>query len=87
MSEVEIYASMWCGFCQRAKTLLAAKGVEFTEIDVDATAGARDEMAARSGGQRTVPQIFIDGQHIGGSDDLAMLEFDGKLDRMLGRDR
>lgn len=83
MAKVEMYSTMWCGFCARAKALLKSKGVSFTEIDVDTTAGARDEMLTRSGGRRTVPQIFIDGQHVGGSDDLIALERAGKLDTML----
>jgi glutaredoxin 3 len=83
MAKVEIYTTMWCPFCHRAKGLLTAKGAPFTEVDVDMTAGARDEMVARSGGRRTVPQIFIDGRHVGGSDDLAALERAGKLDALL----
>ena len=83
MAKVEIYTTMWCPFCHRAKGLLTAKGAPFMEIDVDMTAGARDEMVARSGGRRTVPQIFIDGRHVGGSDDLAALERAGKLDALL----
>lgn len=83
MAKVEIYTTMWCPFCHRAKGLLTAKGVQFTEIDVDVTAGARDEMVARAGGRRTVPQIFIDGRHVGGSDDLMALERSGRLDALL----
>ena len=83
MAKVEIYTTMWCPFCHRAKGLLTAKGVAFTEVDVDVTAGARDEMVARSGGRRTVPQIFIDNRHVGGCDDLMALERGGKLDPLL----
>lgn len=83
MAKVEIYTTMWCPFCHRAKGLLNAKGVEFTEVDVDVTAGARDEMVQRAGGRRTVPQIFIDGGHVGGCDDLMALERSGKLDPLL----
>ncbi len=84
MSKIEIYSSNWCPFCQRAKALLMAKGVEFHEIDVDADPNLRQEMMRRAGGQRTVPQIFVDGAHVGGSDDLAALERAGKLDEILG---
>ena len=84
MAQVEIYSSMFCPFCTRAKHLLAQKGIEFIEIDVDTSPGRRNEMLERANGQRTVPQIFIDNQHVGGSDDLAALEGAGKLDGMLG---
>ncbi|MEQ9638449.1 MAG: glutaredoxin 3 [Alphaproteobacteria bacterium] len=83
MAKVEIYSTIWCGFCARAKGLLNAKGVQFRDIDIETTAGARDEMLARSGGRTSVPQIFIDGHHVGGSDDLIALERAGKLDPML----
>lgn len=83
MAEVEIYSSMFCPFCVRAKRLLTAKGVNFREIDVDMTAGARQEMMSRSQGRRTVPQIFIGGDHVGGCDDLLALERAGRLDPML----
>jgi len=84
MAKVEIYTMDWCGYCHRAKTLLKKKGVEFTEIAVDMEPGARERMVERAGGQRTVPQIFIDGKHVGGSDELYDLEQAGKLDAMLG---
>ncbi len=83
MVEVEIYSSMWCPFCHRAKRLLAGKGAVFTERDVDAEPALRGEMQRRSGGRRTVPQIFIGGAHVGGSDELAALERAGRLDAML----
>ena len=83
MSGVTIYTTMFCGFCFRAKQLLAAKQIAFEEIDVDLTAGARQEMVQRAGGGRTVPQIFIDGGHIGGCNELFELEYEGKLDSML----
>lgn len=83
MSKVEIYSSMSCPFCYRAKALLTAKGAEFSEIDVDRDPGARVEMMRRANGGRSVPQIFIDDQHVGGSDDLAALERAGKLDALL----
>ena len=84
MAEVEIYSSMFCPFCHRAKRLLSDKGVKFIEIDVDTDAAKRREMMDRANGRHSVPQIFIDGAHVGGSDDLAALERAGKLDAMLG---
>ena len=83
MSKVEIYSSMFCLFCHRAKALLSSKGVEFKEIDVDTDRDARTEMIERANGGRSVPQIFIDDHHVGGSDELAALERQGKLDTML----
>ena len=78
-----MYASMWCGFCHRAKALLREKGLTWTEYDVDMESGRREEMQRR-GGARTVPQIFISGTPIGGCDELYALEREGKLDAMLG---
>jgi len=83
MKPVEIYTSPLCGYCHAAKRLLAKKGVDFTEIDVSRDPGQRAVMMQRSGGGRTVPQIFIDGKHVGGSDDLHALDHAGKLDPML----
>jgi glutaredoxin 3 len=80
---VVVYTQPFCGYCTAAKRLLNAKGATFTEIDVMFEAGRRAEMLERSGGRKTVPQIFIDGQHIGGYDDLAALDKAGKLDRLL----
>lgn len=80
---VIVYSQPFCGYCSAAKRLLAAKGAAFTEIDVMAEHGRRDEMIARSGGRRTVPQIFIDGRHIGGYDDLSALDKAGELDGLL----
>jgi len=84
MAKIEMYSTMWCGYCARARALLARKGVSFEDIDVDADTAKRDEMMQRAGGRTTVPQIFIDGAHIGGSDELMALERAGKLDRLLG---
>ena len=84
MAQVEMYSSMFCPFCSRAKHLLTQKGVEFIEIDVDTSPGRRNEMLERANGQHTVPQIFIDNRHVGGSDDLAALDRTGQLDGMLG---
>ena len=81
--KVEIYSSMWCPFCFRAKKLLQSKGVDFIEIDVDGDPKVRELMRERAEGRHTVPQIFIDDIGIGGSDDLAQLDQSGKLDSML----
>jgi len=80
--QIVMYASSWCGYCARARRLLAQKGVELTEIDVDVQPGARAEMIERSG-RYTVPQIFIGGSHIGGCDDLYALDAAGRLDPLL----
>ena len=84
MTSVEIYTSPFCPYCHRAKSLLDRKGVAFTEIDVTTTPGALNEMDRRTGGAKSVPQIFIDGTLIGGSDQLADLDRAGKLDPLLG---
>jgi glutaredoxin 3 len=84
MAKVEMYTTMWCGYCARARGLLQRKGVAFEDIDVEADSTKRDEMIRRAHGRTTVPQIFIDGVHVGGSDDLAALDRAGKLDPMLG---
>ncbi len=83
-SKVEIYTKQFCGFCHRAKRLLDAKGAEYTEYDVTMGGPDKAEMMRRNPAARTVPQIFIDGALVGGSDDLAALEASGKLDAMLG---
>jgi glutaredoxin 3 len=83
MAKVEIYSSMLCGFCYRAKKLLQQKGVDFTEIDVMVHPKRKAEMVERSGGRTSVPQIFIDDRHIGGCDDLFALEASHKLDDLL----
>jgi glutaredoxin 3 len=83
MAMVEVYSTLFCPYCARAKSLLAKKGVEFTNIDVMEQPARRDEMTERSGGRTSVPQIFINGEHIGGSDDLAALERAGGLDAKL----
>lgn len=85
MARVEIYTRMFCGYCARAKRLLDAKGVEYTEYDISMGGDRKREMTERKPDARTVPQIFIDGQPIGGSDELAALEHAGELDRLLGR--
>ena len=82
-AQVDIYTKMGCGYCFRAKQLLDEKGVTYREHDVTMGGAKRDEMVSRAPQARTVPQIFIGDTHIGGSDDLAALERDGKLDAML----
>lgn len=86
MSRVTIYTTQFCGYCRATKQLLLSKGVEFEEIAVDWDPDLRQEMMERAGGQYTVPQIFIDDQHIGGYQDLAALEREHKLDALLGRE-
>ena len=83
MPEVVVYTTDMCPYCYRAKRLLEQKGVSYTEIDVTLDPAKRAEMAKMAGGIRTVPQIFIDGRHVGGSDDLYALEAAGKLDPLL----
>ena len=83
MPNVEIYTSPLCGYCHAAKRLLSQKGVSFSEVDVFQSPDRKPEMIQRSNGGRTVPQIFIDGAHIGGCDDLYALERSGKLDPLL----
>ena len=84
MKNIEIYTGPLCAFCDRAKALLNKKGVSFKEIDLASDASKMEEMIKKTNGMRTVPQIFIDGQHIGGSDKLQDLENDGKLNSLLG---
>ena len=81
-SKVQMFATSWCPYCERARQLLKKKGVDFEEIDVEARPEARAEMTARSG-RYTVPQIFIGDRHVGGSDDLYALDAAGGLDPLL----
>jgi glutaredoxin 3 len=81
---VTMYSTSWCPYCERARRLLARKGANVQEIDIEAAPEKRAEMQTRSG-RRTVPQIFIGERHVGGSDDLHALEDDGKLDALLGK--
>lgn len=83
MNKIEIYTKFLCPYCTRAKALLTAKGVAFEEIDISMGGVRRTEMLERSGGRQTVPQIFINGDHIGGCDDLLALDRAGKLDTLL----
>lgn len=82
--KVEIFTKWGCPYCSRAKQLLESKGVAFEEYDITMGGPKRAEMAERAPGAATVPQIFIDGILVGGSDDLAALDTQGKLDMMLG---
>jgi glutaredoxin 3 len=83
-AKVEIYTKFYCGYCHRAKRLLASKGVDYIEYDITLGGEKSDEMRARAPSATTVPQIFIDDVAIGGSDNLAALEREGKLDQLLG---
>jgi len=83
MPKVEVYSTTYCPYCVRAKQLLDAKDIDYTEIDVTGDDAARMNLVEKSGGRKTVPQIFINGQSIGGYDDLRALEDAGKLDAML----
>ena len=83
MAEVEIYTRMMCGYCVRAKRLLAMRGVEYKEISIDCDQGSRAAMIQRANGRTTVPQIFIREHHVGGCDDLHELERSGRLDDLL----
>ena len=83
--DVVVYLAGWCPYCERARSLLSKKGIQFREIDVDDDPQLREEMIARSG-RRTVPQIFIGEKHVGGCDDLLALDERGELDRLLQGD-
>ena len=83
MAKIEIYTKFLCPYCAKAKALLATKNVEINEIDITMDDGLRAAMIQRANGRKTVPQIFIDGQHIGGSDDLAALDARGALDPLI----
>lgn len=83
--EVTIYSTGWCPYCDRARALLSRKGVAYGEIKVDEDPAQRDAMLQRSGGRRTVPQIFIGDRHVGGFDELYALDKAGELDKLLGR--
>ncbi len=83
MPTVEIYTQPWCPYCSRAKNLLDSKGVAYREIDAPPGSPERAEATERADGRTSVPQIFINGLHIGGSDDLSALERSGELDQLL----
>ncbi|KTE07888.1 glutaredoxin 3 [Sphingopyxis sp. H115] len=84
MAKIEVFTKFLCPYCTRAKALLDRKGVEYREIDVTMDRAGFAAMVERAGGSRTVPQIFIDDKHIGGSDDMAALDARGGLDPLLG---
>ena len=81
--QIDIYTDMLCSYCALAKRLLKSKQVDFNEIEVNSDANLRAEIRSRANGQRTVPQIFIDDIHIGGYDDLYLLDKKGLLDQLL----
>lgn len=83
MANIEVYTTNYCPYCVRAKDLLKKKGAAFKEIDVTTDTAGREALVAKSGGRKTVPQIFINGQHIGGCDDLYALDAKGGLDPLL----
>jgi glutaredoxin 3 len=83
MKPVTIYTTAWCPYCSAAKSLLREKGIAFTEIDVEKTAGSRAIMVQRAGGRTSVPQVFVGEAHVGGCDDLYALDGAGKLEPMV----
>ena len=83
MATIEIYTKPTCGFCHMAKRLLNTKDISFAEVNISAEPNRRAEMIQRANGSSTVPQIFVDGKHVGGCDDLFALERSGKLDALL----
>nr|WP_233172095.1 glutaredoxin 3 [Dyella sp. ASV21] len=82
--KIEVYSTAVCPYCVSAKNLLKSKGLEWSEVRIDIDPAQRDLMLARSGGRRTVPQIFINDQHVGGFDDLVAADRSGKLAELLG---
>lgn len=84
MAEVELYTTMYCPYCSRARALLQRKRVPFVDLDIAEEPARRDEMIRRAHGRSTVPQIFINGEHVGGCDDLVALDRAGELDPKLG---
>ena len=83
MKSVTIYTGPLCNYCEAAKKLLARNSVEYKEINISTTDGAMDEMITKANGKKTIPQIFFDGQHIGGYDDVRALEKENKLQDLL----
>ncbi len=83
MSKIEVYSTAVCPYCVAAKNLLKSRGLEWVELRIDTDAVQRDTMLARSGGRRTVPQIFVNDQHVGGYDDLVAADRSGKLTQLL----
>ncbi|HYZ42743.1 MAG TPA: glutaredoxin 3 [Stellaceae bacterium] len=87
MADVELYTTMFCPYCSHARALLERKGVAYTEFDIIEEPARRGEMIKRAGGRTSVPQIFINGEHIGGSDELVALDRNGALDKILEREK
>lgn len=83
--DIVVYSTAWCGYCDRAKALLERKGLVYRDIRVDEDPAERQAMLARTGGRRTVPQVFIGDRHVGGFDELYALDKAGELDTLLGR--
>lgn len=83
MAHVEIYTKSTCGFCHAAKRLLTSKGISFAETDILQQPDKRAEMIDRASGRSTVPQVFINGTHVGGFDDLSAASASGALDKLL----
>jgi glutaredoxin 3 len=83
-ADIVMYSTGWCPYCDRARALLQRRGATFREVKVDEDADERDTMLKRSGGRRTVPQIFIGDRHVGGYDELYALDKAGELDKLLG---
>ena len=84
MATIEIYSTAICPYCMAAKNLLKQRGLEYTEIRIDQDVGKREEMLARSQQRRTVPQIFVNGEHVGGYDDLVIADRGGRLAELVG---
>jgi glutaredoxin 3 len=84
VARIEMYTTAICPYCVAAKNVLKSKGLEYSEIRIDIDAGKREEMLTRSGGRRTVPQIFINGELVGGHDDLVAADRSGRLAQLLG---
>jgi glutaredoxin 3 len=84
MAKIEIFTQTFCPYCARAKKLLSAKGVQFEEIDLFVEPARKKEMVERSGGAKTVPQVFVDGKHIGDCEGIHALDARGELDKALG---
>lgn len=84
-AKIEVYSTAVCPYCVAAKNLLKSKGLEWSEVRIDTDPAQRDAMLTRSGGRRTVPQIFVNDQHVGGFDDLVAADRSGKLAELLGQ--
>lgn len=84
MARIEMYTTAICPYCVAAKNILKSKGLEYSEVRIDTDAARREEMLVRSGGRRSVPQIFINGEHVGGHDDLVAADRSGRLAQLLG---